>query len=81
MLETREEWACIEHWVLDEYNPDYFQKFAYGSKSIPDYGHWANGYPQGGDCISLVIGTGQGQAYFADGDCRGDMMWGICEKM
>ena len=27
MLETREEWACIEHWVENAYKPS-FQRFA-----------------------------------------------------
>ena len=97
--ETREEWACIEHWVENAYKPA-FQRFAIslradfthpgqylwhypdGSTAYPDYEEWANAHPQDGDCVSMTIGTGvDHEGQWVDGDCIGDTMWGICEKM
>ena len=36
VLETRGEWACIEHWIENAYKPDN-QKFAISLRA--DYGH------------------------------------------
>merc|ERR1712061_895716 len=77
VLETREEWACIVDWLLAEYNPTSpVQRFAISRRAdIPDYGQWAEGYPQGGNCVSLVMGNGVGpQGQWVD-DCGS--MWGF----
>ena len=91
VLETREEWACIEHWVENAYKPD-FQRFAIGLRadfthpgqylpSLP-YEVWAPGHPQDKDCVAMVIGTGvDHQGQWVDVECYNDKMWAICEKM
>merc|ERR1712183_9112 len=73
VLETRQEWACIVDWVFE---PGTVHRFAISARpDIPDYGQWAPGYPQGGDCVSMVMGSGvDPQGQWMDGDCSGDMM-------
>merc|ERR1712038_223618 len=84
ILETKEEWACIEHWVENAYNPA-FQRFAISLRADfthPDYEEWATSHPQDGDCVSMTIGSGvDHQGQWVDGDCINDVMWAICEKM
>ena len=72
MLETREEWACIEHWVENAYKPS-FQRFAISLRA--DFNH-----PSQYLCVSMMIGDGVDHAgQWLDGECHGDTMLGICE--
>lgn len=72
MLETREEWACIEHWIENAYKPS-FQRFAIRLRA--DFNH-----PGQYLCVSMMIGYGVDHAgQWLDGECHGDKMWGICE--
>ena len=74
MLETRDEWYCIKHWVENEFSP-VFQRFAIalrtdlihdqylwnypdGSTNYPVYEEWARNRPQNLDCVSMMIGSG-----------------------
>ena len=91
MLETREEWACIEHWVETAVTPA-SQKFAISLRTDflhPDQYLWR--YPDGTtvfpeyekwatahpqDGDCVSMTNGQ----WVDGDCFGDTMWAICER-
>ena len=74
MLETQQEWACIENWVLYFKDPEY-QRFAISmsadnlgiyqwqnedrTSSFPDWPlPWATGHPSDKTCVGMVIGSG-----------------------
>ena len=79
VLETREEWACIEHWVENAYEPS-FQRFAISGQILYEYEGWATSHPQDGHCVSMMIGDGVDHAgQWLDVQCHGATMWGICE--
>merc|ERR1712110_708879 len=94
VLETRDEWFCIKHWVENDYKPvqrfamslraessDLYQwNYADGNRTFPEYEEWATSHPQDGDCVSMMIGSGvDHQGQWMDGDCSGDPVWAICE--
>ena len=79
VLETREEWACIEHWVQMTNNLSY-QRFFIDQSS--DYSECQNDWEHcANDGCAMVVGSEveyQGQCE----DLRdGFDYWGICEKM
>ena len=56
-----------------------------GTTTFPLYEVWAPNHPESasGACVSMQVGdTVDAQnGQWVDGECTGDAVWGICEKM
>merc|ERR1712115_73900 len=66
VMKTREEQACIEHWVENTYKPAY-QLIAVSKRNNHR-------------CIAMLIGTEvDDQGHWMEVDCDEERMWGICE--